>query len=108
MKLRMKEHKDFINIFTSLVLITLFFLLIITTSAKEADALPHYSVVPVVTFSQTFETKAIENLDLNNEQVLDYFLANLDLFSDDIDRGFNFSESMNSLWLGERLLSTSA
>lgn len=98
MNLRIHEHKDFVRFFISLILISIFFLVLIINSASAAVISPSYLPVDNGLKYKNMDLYNLENLEIQDDKLVDYFLANKELFSDDNSKGFYLSETLNALW----------
>lgn len=108
MNIKTQNHKDFIRLLISLFLISVFFFVMITSSAQASTfTLPR--IAPTTFVPRTVHYfYNIEKANVNDIETLDYLLANQDLFLDYNSRGFVFSDTMNAHWLEHKLTSVSA
>lgn len=105
MNMKIQDHKDFIRMLISLILISIFFLLIITSSAQASVLSMNQIAIDNYVY---ISLQDVLEIDLNNSEILDYFLANQDLFLENIPKGFYFSEVMNSIWLSNNITAIAA
>lgn len=105
MNMKIQDHKDFIRLLISLILISIFFLLIITSSSQASVLSMNQIAI------ESYSYNPLQNMlamDIDNPVTLDYFLANQDLFLENVSKGFYFSEVMNSIWLSNNITSMAA